>query len=133
MTLTQERPGYVTDLTDVGRNSGSSHASSSHPGSSQWRDLLESRWRDRLHELTELCVTFHEAGMPHEATQAHPSLRRLMRRAVAARQALAETDAALRRLTGGTFGRCEDCSGEIPALRLLTLPELRFCARCASY
>ena len=55
-----------------------------------------------------------------------------MRRAVAARQALAETDAALRRLARGTFGRCEDCAAEIPAANLAEVPETRYCPSCAA-
>ncbi len=123
MTLTRELPGRAVART--GRGQALSSA--------QWRDLLEARWRDRLHELTELCVRFHEARPPPELTQEQPSLRRLMRRAVAARQALAETDAALRRVTSGTYGRCEDCSGEIPGLHLRTMPETRYCPRCAAF
>jgi RNA polymerase-binding transcription factor DksA len=99
----------------------------------RWRALLEARWRDRLHELTELCVAFHESGPVAPASPPRPSLRRLMRRAVAARQALAETDAALRRVARGAFGRCEDCSAEIPASSLLSAPETRYCQGCAAY
>ena len=60
-------------------------------------------------------------------------LRRLMRRAVAARQALADTDAALRRVARGAFGWCEDCSAEISASNLLSAPETRYCQGCAAY
>jgi RNA polymerase-binding transcription factor DksA len=101
------------------------------PGGAWWRALLEARWRDRLQELTELCVAFHEAGTG-APTRRHPSLRQLMRRAVHARQALAETDAALRRLAGGMFGRCEDCSAPIPESSLLSVPEARYCPGCAA-
>jgi DnaK suppressor protein len=125
MTVTQEHPGHAAAPA---RPAAPAHTVLARSGA-EWRDVLEARWRDRLEELTELCVTFHEAGTP---TRAHPSQRRLMQRAVAARQALAETDAALARLTGGTFGRCEDCAGHIPALRLLSIPELRYCPRCAA-
>jgi hypothetical protein len=95
--------------------------------------MLEARWRDRLEELTELCVAFHESGPVAPASPPRPSLRRLMRRAVAARQALAETDAALRRVARGAFGWCEDCSAEIPAASLLSAPETRYCQGCAAY
>ena len=102
-------------------------------GSASWRALLESRWRDRLQELTQRCMAFHETGA--QSVQDGPvqaSLRRLMREAVRARQALAETDEALRRLAGGTFGYCEDCAGQIPAARLLITPEARYCDRCTA-
>jgi DnaK suppressor protein len=102
------------------------------PGGASWRALLEARWRDRLQELTELCVAFHEAGTEGSASQRQPSLRQLMRRAAHARQALAETDAALRRLASGIFGRCEDCSAPIPESKLLSAPEARYCPACAA-
>jgi RNA polymerase-binding transcription factor DksA len=89
--------------------------------------LLEARWMDRLQEVTELALAFHEAGAeakPHRSRQ-------LMRRAVRARRALADTDEALSRLAGGQFGRCEDCSEVIPADHLFRAPEARYCRRCA--
>ncbi len=102
-------------------------------GSARWRALLEQRWRDRLQELTEVCVAFHDAGTQLPlAGEPRTSLRMLSRRAVAARHALAETDRALSRLSAGEFGRCEDCAGEIQSGRLRQTPEARFCSRCAS-
>jgi DnaK suppressor protein len=100
-------------------------------GGSRWRALLEARWRDRLAELTELSVAFHDVAALAPGTQAHESQRVLSRRAVVARYALAETDKALHRLTTGDFGRCEECAGDIPQARLLTEPEARYCERCA--
>jgi DnaK suppressor protein len=44
---------------------------------------------------------------------------------------LAEIAAALERVDQGTFGRCEECGGEIPAPRLKALPHARFCVDCA--
>ena len=99
-------------------------------GRSRWRALLEARWRDRLAELTDLSVAYHDATAPAPGTQARESQRVLSRRAVVARYALAETDKALHRLATGEFGRCEDCAGDIPQARLLAEPEARYCARC---
>jgi len=101
-------------------------------GGVRWRALLEERWRDRLQELTDVCVAFHEAGTRSPAGQPRVSLRMLSRRAAAARHALAETDQALSRLSAGEFGRCEDCAGEIPGDQLRRTPEARFCSRCAA-
>jgi DnaK suppressor protein len=123
MTLTQQR---------LGRAATRQAPRPEAPGGASWRALLEARWRERLHELTELCVAFHEAGAEGPASQRQPSLRQLMRRAVHARQALAETDAALRRLAIGIFGRCEDCSAPIPESKLLSSPEARYCPACAA-
>lgn len=102
----------------------------SKTGRSRWRALLEARWQDRLQELTDLSVAFHDA-IPANGMQQDESRRRLSRRTVVARYALAETDKALHRLAAGEFGRCEDCSGDIAQARLLLEPEARYCERCA--
>jgi RNA polymerase-binding transcription factor DksA len=45
---------------------------------------------------------------------------------------LAEIKAALDRIAQGTFGRCEECHGEIvPKGRLKELPYTRYCVTCA--
>jgi RNA polymerase-binding transcription factor DksA len=47
-------------------------------------------------------------------------------------QMLAEIAAALDRIDNGTFGRCEECHGEIlPKARLKELPYTRYCVACA--
>ena len=99
-----------------------------------WRALLEAQWRARLEVVTELSLAYHDAaavtarasaGRPAEA-----NLRQLLRRAVAARRALADTDDALARLAGGRYGICEDCAATIPAWLLVVAPEARYCLRC---
>jgi len=100
-------------------------------GGSRWRALLEARWQDRLAELTDLSVAYHDAAAPAAGRDAGESQRVLSRRAVLARYALAETDKALHRLTTGEFGRCEDCAGDIPPARLLAEPEARYCEHCS--
>jgi RNA polymerase-binding transcription factor DksA len=122
MPLTQQRPGQVPAVPAPGAQA---------TADARWPALLEARWRDRLRHLTELCVAFHESGTDAVERRQHPSLRRLLRQAVAARQALSETDAAQRRLAAGTFGWCEDCAAEIPQSSLLHAPETRYCPRCA--
>jgi RNA polymerase-binding transcription factor DksA len=94
----------------------------------RWRAILEARWRLRLQELTELSMAYHAAasGGP-EDRQARP----LLRRAVAARQRLADTEEALGRVAAGVFGRCEQCGALIPEVLLAAAPESRYCARCA--
>ncbi|MBI3304101.1 MAG: TraR/DksA C4-type zinc finger protein [Deltaproteobacteria bacterium] len=47
------------------------------------------------------------------------------------RRALAEIDAALRRIAEGTYGTCEGCGQSIAAARLRALPATRFCVDCA--
>jgi len=109
------------------------------PGPAQaarWRALLETRWQARLREVTELALAYHEAA----AVQGHGTgaggeaqrrLDRLLRRTVAARRALADTEEALARLSAGCYGWCESCAGAIAAGRLAITPETRYCARCA--
>lgn len=94
----------------------------------RWRVILEARWRDRLQELTELSMAYHAATSDGtEDMQA----RRLLRRAVAARQRLADTEDALGRVTSGVFGQCEQCRVLIPEGLLGAAPESRYCLRCA--
>ena len=105
-------------------------------GGPRWRALLEMRWRARLQEVTELALAYHEAaaaadrGGGEDRLQA-PRLLRLQRRTVASRRALADTEEALARLSGGRYGRCESCAGAIGVQRLAATPETRYCARCA--
>lgn len=95
----------------------------------RWRAILEARWRLRLQEVTELSVAYHTAASGGiEDRQA----RRLLRRAVAARQRLADTEDALDRVATGAFGRCEQCGTAIPQVLLATAPESRYCPRCAA-
>jgi RNA polymerase-binding transcription factor DksA len=125
MTMTQEHSGETAHTAVVPSPRGL------ELDAARWQVVLEARWRARLHELTELCVAFHDAAAETLAPQPHLSLRHLTRRAVHARQALAESDAALKRLAGGSFGRCEDCGAEIPVTSLRFEPEARYCPRCA--
>ena len=46
------------------------------------------------------------------------------------RRALEQITGALRRITEGTYGRCEKCGTSIPAERLDVLPHARFCVSC---
>ncbi len=44
---------------------------------------------------------------------------------------LGEVIAALDRISGGTFGRCEGCTRAIPSARLRAIPFTRLCIACA--
>ncbi len=46
-------------------------------------------------------------------------------------QLLEEIAAALERIKQGNFGRCEECQGEIPKMRLQAVPYARNCVDCA--
>jgi RNA polymerase-binding transcription factor DksA len=94
----------------------------------RWRAILEARWRMRLQEVTELSVAYHAAAAGDTEDR---RARRLLRRAVAARQRLADTEEALDRVASGAFGRCEQCAALISGVLLAAAPESRYCARCA--
>ena len=109
-------------------------AASSPARGAIWRALLEAQWRARLQEVTELSLAYHEAAAVTVAAPAGPpgerKLRRLLRRAIVARRALADTDEALGRLASGRYGLCEGCAAAIPAWLLTGTPDARFCLRC---
>ncbi len=48
-----------------------------------------------------------------------------------ARRELLEIDAALGRISDGTYGTCEACGGAIGRDRLRALPEVRRCVSCS--
>jgi RNA polymerase-binding transcription factor DksA len=105
----------------------------------RWRALLEFHWRTRLERVTELSLAYHDAQehsahehSAHEHGSADPEARArlLLRQAVAERRALAEIEAALTRVSAGTFGRCERCGGAVLATRLTRIPQARYCAAC---
>jgi DnaK suppressor protein len=102
----------------------------------RWRAILEARWRLRLEEVTELSVAYHSAAADNSGAgdqgENQDRARRLLRRAVAARQRLAETEEALGRVAAGGFGRCEQCGSPIPVTLLSAAPEGRYCDRCAT-
>jgi RNA polymerase-binding transcription factor DksA len=99
----------------------------------RWRAILEARWRIRLEEITELSVAYHSATADASDGIGNEHARRLLRRAVAARQRLADTEEALDRVAAGQFGRCEQCGEPIGDTLLAVAPEYRYCARCATH
>jgi RNA polymerase-binding transcription factor DksA len=87
--------------------------------------------------VTELSVAYHDAAVApalsaggYDAPPARRRLRRLLRQAVTARRALADTEDALARLADGRYGRCEDCASAVPSGRLALEPETRYCLSC---
>ena len=48
------------------------------------------------------------------------------------RRELRDIEAALARIAGGEFGRCERCGGAIGRHRLRAIPEARHCMTCAA-
>jgi len=81
-----------------------------------------------------LSLAYHDAAaVTAPASAGRPAdrnLRQLLRRAIAARRALADTEDALARLGSGRYGICEGCAAAIPAWLLVVAPEARYCLRC---
>lgn len=98
----------------------------------RWRAFLEARWRDRVQEVTELSLAYHSAVAVNTDGSEDKGARRLLRRTVAARQRLADTEDALGRLAAGGFGKCEQCRAPIPVPLLAVVPETRYCPGCAA-
>jgi DnaK suppressor protein len=96
-----------------------------------WRAILEAQWRDQVQEVTELSLAYHGAADAAGGVD-DKRARRLLRRTIAARRRLADTEEALARLSAGSFGTCEQCGGLIPVELLAAAPETRYCADCAA-
>ncbi|MET8152499.1 TraR/DksA family transcriptional regulator [Actinoplanes sp. NPDC049668] len=90
------------------------------------RGILEERYVVDTGRLTRMTV---HAALP-------PGLGRDMRtlavHSASVRLRIAETARALRRMSEGTYGRCEDCDKAIPLGRLRATPQAAQCAPCES-
>jgi RNA polymerase-binding transcription factor DksA len=88
------------------------------------RSMLEEQFVLQTDRLTELTVYGRLPG--HGGYDPHT----LDILATAARQAIADTAQALRRMSEGTYGRCAECHRPIPLGRLHAVPHARYCTRC---
>lgn len=88
------------------------------------RGMLEERFAVHTNRLTELTVYGRLPG--YGGYEPHT----LDLLAASARQGIADTAQALRRMTDGTYGRCEDCDQAIPLGRLRAVPHARHCTGC---
>ena len=88
------------------------------------RTMLEEQFAVHTNRLTELTVYGRLPG--HGGHD--PDVLQVL--AAGARQGIADTAQALRRMTEGSYGICEDCGKPIPLGRLRSLPHARQCVRC---
>ena len=88
------------------------------------RELLDRQFNEYTDQLTEL--TLH-TRQPGHGGHDPDTLRRLIE---VARQGVADTAQALKRMSEGTYGVCERCGQDIPTARLEILPSARFCVPC---
>ncbi|MEH1130561.1 TraR/DksA family transcriptional regulator [Micromonospora sp. CPCC 206061] len=88
------------------------------------RNALQDQFERYTHKLTTL--TAHGTAPEHEGFDRQTAVALID----STRQALADTTQALKRMTEGTYGRCEQCQLDIPVERLEILPHARFCVPC---
>ncbi len=126
----------IFPLPAAARRNLAAEARHLHPAAlPRWRALLGLRWQQRLERVTVYSVAYHDAeeaaanaGHGRGARlAARRRARAILHRAVAERLALAETEAALARLSAGRFGWCEQCGAAITTTRLAEMPEARYC------
>ncbi len=102
-----------------------------------FRRLLEERKRDILTEAERAVGTMNHPG---EETLADPTDRAsleadrifLLRMKDRERKLLSKIDEAFARLHDGSYGRCEECGGEIGVERLKARPVTTLCIGCKS-
>jgi RNA polymerase-binding transcription factor DksA len=88
------------------------------------RSMLEEQFAVHTTRLTQLTVY---GRLPRHAGYDRHTLDVL---AASARQGIADTAHALRRMSEGTYGTCEGCHKPIPLGRLRTMPHATHCALC---
>lgn len=107
----------------------------------EWlQELLDRFDRSRAELMEEACrpvggevsggisnVPLHPADLGSRSSEEDVALGLL----ATERHLTSEIVAALERIEVGTFGRCEDCGGEVPEERLEALPYARRCIACA--
>ena len=100
------------------------------------RELLLTRRAQLLHrfqyanELADALAEDHTVEVIDRAND-HWDAHVLGKLGDAETRQLAAVLAALRRLAGGTYGRCVECRRPIAQARLTALPEAAHCAPCA--
>ena len=100
-----------------------------------YRALLEEERSDLVAKLDELGLGV--GGLTYDSNFADSSQVTAERGEVEAlgaklREALAEVEDALAKLSEGTYGTCQDCGNPIDPLRLEAKPAARYCINCAS-
>jgi len=89
------------------------------------RNMLEEQFAVHTTRLTQLTVYDRLPGRNGYDRQALEAL------AASARQGIADTAQALRRMSEGTYGICQGCHKPIPLGRLRTMPHATHCALCS--
>jgi RNA polymerase-binding protein DksA len=99
-------------------------------------DALQRRRAHLVGEVADTAAELHSIQEERESeleelAQEDRAARALAHLEDRAKHEIAEIDMALRRLTEGTYGRCEGCGEPIAAERLRAVPATRLCLACA--
>jgi RNA polymerase-binding transcription factor DksA len=97
------------------------------------RTMLEEHRRFRLDQLAQLSTQHPVEGSRVDSLDASADSARVEVSAAveaAARQALDDINAALRRIDAGRYGSCARCHTPIPIERLLAIPQAPLCMGC---
>jgi RNA polymerase-binding transcription factor DksA len=101
----------------------------------QMPEGLESLWRHRINDVTELTVRVHDLRTaideaPINRDRVIVDLTEAEARLAFARRGLADSDAALQRFARGTYGFCGHCEASIEPDRLAVQPDTKLCGSC---
>jgi RNA polymerase-binding transcription factor DksA len=96
----------------------------------EYRALLEEQWRRQVADIVALSYDALAPAAERDSVSHVEDLHVNAQVVAAARQQLAETEAALARVDAGTYGRCAGCNTSISAERLEVLPAARYCVTC---
>ncbi|MEU5045827.1 TraR/DksA family transcriptional regulator [Streptomyces griseorubiginosus] len=94
------------------------------------RENLHEQRRFRQEQLHQLSAAAASRADALPARRSAAQLEVSVKLAASARLVLADVEAALTRMDLGHYGTCHLCRGPIARVRLLIVPQARFCARC---
>jgi RNA polymerase-binding transcription factor len=101
-----------------------------------FRKLLEGRKREILQEAERAVGTMNGEEEPHADPTDRATMESdrnfLLRMRDRERKLLGKIDEAVERIEDGSYGRCEECGGEIGIERLKARPVTTFCIGCKS-
>jgi len=99
-----------------------------------FKALFERKMKDLVYSGTIVNPSFATEGedLKDEEDGTQTELEQSMRLRLRSREALylKKIDDALRRISAGTFGKCEDCGENIDARRLEARPTATLCVGC---
>jgi DnaK suppressor protein len=93
------------------------------PNAELLRAMLEEQHQAHVNQLAELITDSRSRPDGYDPDTVNALI-------ASARQGVADTARALRRMADGTYGTCERCHATIPLGRLRILPHARFCVPC---